>query len=155
MNSTTVEKSIVLNVPRAHAFAVFTTHFNRWWPRTHHIGKADMAEAVLEPKEGGRWYERGVDGSECDWGRVLAFTPPARVVLSWHLNGDYVYDPDAAKASRVEVTFQDEGEGRTRVTLVHSGLDRHGPGWERVRESVGSPGGWSGLLDLFTKSASL
>jgi uncharacterized protein YndB with AHSA1/START domain len=148
-----VSKSIVVNAPLAHTFEVFTQDFDRWWPRTHHVGKADMKEAVLEPREGGRWYERGVDGSECEWGRVLVFAPPHRLVIAWQLNGQYAYDPDSAKASRVEVTFHDEGAGRTRVELVHSELDRHGADWQRVKESVGSPGGWTGLLDRFAATA--
>jgi uncharacterized protein YndB with AHSA1/START domain len=148
-----VSKSIVVNAPLAHTFKVFTQDFDRWWPRTHHVGKADMKEAVLEPCEGGRWYERGVDGSECEWGRVLVFAPPHRLVIAWHLSGQYAYDPDSAKASRVEVTFHEEGAGRTRVELVHSELDRHGADWPKLKESVGSPGGWTGLLERFAATA--
>jgi uncharacterized protein YndB with AHSA1/START domain len=149
---TSVRKSIVVNAPIAHAFKVFTEGFNTWWPRTHHIGKVEPYTAIVEPREGGRWFERGADGSECDWGRVLAFSPPTRVAVSWHLNASYAYDPDPTRASRVEVTFHDEGNGKTRVELIHSDLDRHGAGWEKIRESVGSPGGWGGILEAFGAS---
>jgi len=149
---TTVKKSIVVNVPLAHAFEVFTRRFDLWWPRSHHIGKAEMKQAVLEEREGGRWYERGIDGSECEWGRVLAWSPPSRVAVSWHINGSWSYDPDPARASRVEVTFHDEGNGRTRVELEHSQLDRHA-GWEQLRESISSPGGWAKLLEMFAEKA--
>jgi uncharacterized protein YndB with AHSA1/START domain len=84
---------------------------------------------------------------------VLVYSPPVRVAVSWHLGADYKYDPDPAKASRVEVTFHDEGHGKTRVELVHSQLDRHGAGWERIRESVGSPGGWGGILEKYATNA--
>ena len=109
--------------------------------------------AILEPREGGRWFERGADGTECDWGRVLVYSPPSRIAVSWHLGADYVYDSDASKASRVEVTFHDEGNGKTRVELVHSQLDRHGAGWEKLRDSVGSTGGWGGIMEKFAEVA--
>jgi uncharacterized protein YndB with AHSA1/START domain len=150
---TSVRKSIVVNAPLAHAFKVFTERFDAWWPRTHHIGKVEPFTAIIEPREGGRWFERGADGSECEWGRVLAFSPPTRVAVSWHLDATYAYDPDPAKASRVEVTFHDEGDGKTRVELVHSELDRHGPGWEKLRDGVGSQGGWGGIIELYGASA--
>ena len=146
-----VKKSVVVNVPIAHAFEVFTKRFDLWWPRAHHIGKVDMKEAIIEPREGGRWYEKGVDGSECDWGKVLAWMPPNKVALSWHLQGDFTYNADPAHASRVEVTFTEEA-GRTRVELVHSGIERALDG-ERLRDSVNAEGGWATLLDLFAKAA--
>ncbi|MGA3124045.1 MAG: SRPBCC family protein [Polyangiaceae bacterium] len=155
MNSleTSVRKSVVVNAPVAHAFKVFTERFDTWWPRTHHIGKVEPYTAIIEAREGGRWFERGADGSECDWGRVLVYSPPTLIAVSWHLDANYAYDPDPAKASRVEVAFHDEGNGKTRVELVHSQLDRHGAGWEKIRESVGSMGGWGGILEGFAKSA--
>jgi uncharacterized protein YndB with AHSA1/START domain len=146
-----VKKSVVVNVPIAHAFEVFTKRFDLWWPRAHHIGKVDMKEAIIEPREGGRWYEKGVDGSECDWGQVLSWAPPNKVALSWHLQGDFTYNADPAHASRVEVTFTEEG-GRTRVELVHSGIERAING-ERLRDSVNAEGGWPTLMELFAKAA--
>jgi uncharacterized protein YndB with AHSA1/START domain len=149
-----VRKSVVVRVPIDHAFKVFTQQFDLWWPHTHHIGKVEPFTAILETRVGGRWYERGADGTECDWGRVLVYEPPTRVAVSWHLDANYAYDPDPAKASRVDVTFHTDGEGRTRVELVHSDLDHHGAGWEKVRESVGSPGGWGGILERYAATAS-
>ena len=148
-NETSVRKSIRVNAPIAHAFKVFTEKFDSWWPRSHHIGKVEPYTAILEPRSGGRWFERGADGTECDWGRVLEYSPPARVSVSWHLGADFAYDPDPAKASRVDVTFHDEGNGETRVELVHSQLDRHGAGWEKLREGVSGPGGWPAIMDGF------
>ena len=150
---TSVRKSITVRVPIALAFQVFTERFDSWWPHTHHIGKVEPFTALLEPREGGRWFERGADGSECDWGRVLVYAPPTRVAVSWHLDAAYAYDPDPAKASRVDVTFHDGGNGTTRVELVHSQLDRHGPGWEKLRDGVGSAGGWPGILEGYAKAA--
>jgi uncharacterized protein YndB with AHSA1/START domain len=150
---TSVKKSIVVNAPVAHCFKVFTERFDTWWPRSHHIGKVEPYTAIMEPREGGRWFERGADGSECDWGRVLLYSPPTRVAVSWHLQPDYRYDPDPSKASRVDVTFEDEGNGKTRVELVHSQLDRHGEGWEKLKASVGSDGGWGGIIETFGKIA--
>jgi uncharacterized protein YndB with AHSA1/START domain len=152
-SETAITKSIIVNAPVGQAFKVFTERFDLWWPRTHHIGKVEPFTAILEGREGGRWFERGADGSECEWGRVLVYSPPTRVAVSWHLDGNFSYDPDPAKASRVEVSFHDEGNGQTRVELVHSQLDRHGEGWEKLRESVGSPGGWGGILESFGGAA--
>jgi uncharacterized protein YndB with AHSA1/START domain len=104
-----------------------------------------MADAVIEPKAGGRWYERGTDGVECDWGQVLAYEPPARVLLSWHLQGDWSYDPDPARASEVEVRFVAEAPDVTRVELEHRHIERHADP-EQVRAGIDSPGGWVGIL---------
>ena len=148
-----VVKTVTVNAPIERAWRVFTESFNTWWPQQHHIGQADLAEAVLEPREGGRWYERGVDGGECDWGRVLAFEPPHRLVLSWQINGSFEYDADPAHASEIEVTFADLGGGQTRVDLEHRAFDRHGAQAQRVHDGVGGPGGWPGIMDGYAKVA--
>jgi uncharacterized protein YndB with AHSA1/START domain len=146
-----VSKTITVAAPIEHAFAVFTEGFDRWWPRSHHIGEAELARAVLEPREGGRWYEQGVDGSECDWGRVLAWDPPHRVVLAWQLTVDYAYDPDFA--TEVEVRFAAEGENRTRVSLEHRDLERYGDKVDEVRATFESEGGWTGILESYAAAA--
>ena len=153
MTDTKFTTSITLHAPIERAFRVFTEGFDSWWPRGHHIGTANMAEAVLEPRLDGRWFERGVDGSECDWGRVLAFNPPNHIALSWHLNGSWTYDPDPARASRVDVRFVAEDEHVTRVELEHSGLDHHGSDWLDVRAGISGEGGWTGLLQRFAEAA--
>jgi uncharacterized protein YndB with AHSA1/START domain len=145
-----VRREITVNAPPERAFSVFAERFDVWWPRGHHIGDAEMQEAIIEPRAGGRWYERGVDGSECDWGEVLAYDPPHRLLLSWHLNGEWAYDPDPAHASEVEVTFTPAGEG-TRVELVHRHFERHGASAEGLRRGVSADGGWGGLLELYAK----
>ncbi|HEX4491413.1 MAG TPA: SRPBCC family protein [Acidimicrobiia bacterium] len=146
---TSVSKSIVVQAPIERAFRVFTEDFDSWWPRTHHIATAEMAKALLEPRVGGRWYEQGVDGSECDWGRVLAWDPPRHVAFSWHLNGAFQYEADPSHASRVDVRFTDEGDGATRVELIHSELDRHGDGWTDLRDGVSGQGGWPELMSRY------
>jgi uncharacterized protein YndB with AHSA1/START domain len=154
MTQATIEavvREVTVAAPPERAFAVFAERFDTWWPRGHHIGAAEMAEAIIEPRAGGRWYERGVDGSECDWGEVLAYDPPHRLRLSWHLDGAFAYDPDPAHASEVEVTFTPVADG-TRVELVHRGLERHGATAEALRAGVTREGGWGGLLDLYAKA---
>lgn len=145
---TAVSTEVVVAVDPQRAFAAFTGEFTAWWPAEHHTGDVEMAEGVIEPEVGGRWYERGVDGSECDWGRVLVWDPPGHLALSWWLNPDFEPVPDPDRASRIDVTF-DVVDGGTRVQLVHSGLDRHGPGWERISTGVGAPTGWPGILRQF------
>jgi uncharacterized protein YndB with AHSA1/START domain len=146
---TSVRKTVTVNAPIERAFDVFTTGFDTWWPRSHHIATIDMAEAIIEPRAGGRWYERGVDGSECEWGSVLEYDRPNHVALSWRLNGEFKYDPDPAHESRVDVRFTSVGDGITQVELVHSQLDRHGETWKALRDGVSSEGGWPALVDAY------
>ena len=134
----------------ARAFEVFPAGAGRWWPKSHHIGQAEMQDAVMEPRAGGRWYERGTDGSECEWGRVLAWEPPHRLVLAWQLNADWRYDPDLI--TEVEVRFTPDGQG-TRVDLEHRGLERFGAQAEAVRGQIDSEGGWPLILQLFADAA--
>jgi uncharacterized protein YndB with AHSA1/START domain len=154
MTEPVVRTSVRVEVPIERAFRVFTEGFDTWWPRSHHIGSAEMVEGTIEPRLDGRWFERDADGQECDWGRVLAWDPPRHVALSWHLNVDFDYDPDPAKASRVDVHFVAAGDRATLVELVHSELDRHGPDWPKLAESVSSGGGWPGLLQDYAERAS-
>lgn len=148
---TAVRRAITVSVPPERAFLTFTADFNRWWPRSHHIGQAELAEAVIEPRAGGRWYERGVDGSECDWGKVLVWDPPTRLVLSWQLSSEWAYDADLW--TELEVTFTAQGPDRTRVELEHRGLDAYGDQMEKMRESFDSDGGWRGLLEQFAAAS--
>jgi uncharacterized protein YndB with AHSA1/START domain len=153
MSEDVVKRSVVVNAPIEHAFKVFTERFDLWWPREHHIGKADLKTAIIEPKAGGRFYEKGVDGSECEWGTVLEFTPPSRVALAWHLDPSWSYDPNPERASEVEVTFVDRGGEKSRVELTHSKFSRHGDGWEKVRDGVGGERRWRMIIERFAAAA--
>jgi uncharacterized protein YndB with AHSA1/START domain len=150
---TTARASVTVDAPVERAFAVFTDGIDTWWPREHTIGEAELKEMVLEPKVGGRAYGIGVDGSESDWGRVLEFDRPNRLVVSWDINLEWKHELDPAKASEFEVRFIPEGPDRTRVELEHRHLERHGDGWESMRDAVGSPNGWQGGLELFANAA--
>ena len=150
---TSVRASVVVDAPIDHAFAVFTTGMNTWWPPEHHILEAELAEMVFEPREGGHIYDRGVDGSECRWARILTYEPPNRFVISWDINTQWKLETDLSRTSEVEVRFTPEADDRTRVELEHRHLDRHGDGWEGMRDAVGSPGGWPGGLELFSHAA--
>jgi uncharacterized protein YndB with AHSA1/START domain len=145
--------AVTVGVPVDHAFRVFTDSIHTWWPPQYHIGQADMAQAILEPREGGRWYERGVDGSECDWGRVLAWEPPHRLVLTWQINGQWQYDPDPDHASEIEVRFTTDGPAQTTVELEHRHLERLVDGQALRDAIVVQGGGWTSLLELFAKAA--
>jgi uncharacterized protein YndB with AHSA1/START domain len=143
-----VRQSVVVEASPERAFFVFTEGMTSWWPiDSHSIGDRPMAEAVIEPRTGGRWYERGDDGAECDWGRVLAWEPPGRVVLAWQISADWKADP--AIHTEIEVRFTAEGDGRTRVDLEHRGLESFGERAEQMRAIFGSDGGWNGLLRRF------
>lgn len=139
---TAVRTSIVVEAPTERAFSVITDEIGSWWNPDHHILRAELAEMVFEPREGGHVYDRGVDGSECRWGRVLVYEPPHRVVIGWNINTRWELETDPEKTSEIEVRFIAEAPGRTRVELEHRNLERHGEGWEQMRGAVGSPGGW-------------
>ena len=145
-----VRKSITVPASPERAFEVFTAGFGAWWPRSHHIGASALASAVIEPRAGGRWYERGDDGSECDWGRVLAFEPPKRVLLTWQITADWQHD--ANFVTEVEVRFIAEGDKSTRVELEHRLLDRYGARAAEMRGIFDSASGWTGLLDKFASA---
>ena len=146
-----VRKRVTVNVPIGKAFAVFTEGLDSWWPRTHKIGGADLKRAVLEGWQGGRWYEVDADGSECDWGRVLAWEPPTRLVLAWQIDASWHHDP--GQLTEVEVRFTAEGPEQTRVDLEHRDLDRFGEAREQVLAAFDSEGGWSGLLAAYAQAA--
>jgi uncharacterized protein YndB with AHSA1/START domain len=147
-----VRHDVVVRTSPERAFEIFTADIGTWWPKTHTILSAPVAEVVFEPRVGGRVYDRGVDGTIGEWSRVLEFTPPRRIVLAWLLDGEWRYDPDLDHASRVTVGFAPDGEG-TRVSLVHEEFERHGAGAASVAGGVDGPNGWPGLLPLFAAAA--
>jgi uncharacterized protein YndB with AHSA1/START domain len=146
-----IQGKVTVNAPIERAFRIFTESFTTWWPADYHIGEADMAEAIIEPREGGRWYERGVDGSECDWGHVLAWQPPHRLVVTWQINGQWQYDPDPEHASEIEVRFTPDGSDQTTVELEHRLIHRL-VGGEAIRDSISGGDGWSAVLAHFAKA---
>jgi len=140
---TSVRTSIVVDVPQERAFSVFTDDIASWWSPDHHILQAPLASMVFEPRVGGSVY---------DVGTVLAYDPPGRVVFSWNITLQWEIESDPDRVSEVEVRFVAEGERRTRVELEHRHLDRHGDGWEGMRDAVGSAGGWpQGLQRLASR----
>jgi uncharacterized protein YndB with AHSA1/START domain len=146
-----VTSSIVVEAPIQRAFDAFTREMGSWWPSDHHILEAELAEMVFEPRAGGHIIDRGVDGSECRWSRVLAYEPPARIVFSWDVNLSWQLETDPARASEIEVRFVAEAPERTRVELEHRHLERHGQGWEKMRDAVASPNGWDLGIEAFAQ----
>jgi uncharacterized protein YndB with AHSA1/START domain len=149
--STSVRASVVVEAPPERAFAVFTEDMVSWWSPDHHILQAPLASMVLEPRVGGSVYDVGADGSECHWGTVLAYEPPRRLVFAWNITLQWQIETDPARASEVEVRFEPVPGNRTRVELEHRHLDRHGEGWEGMRDAVGSSGGWPVGLRRFSR----
>jgi uncharacterized protein YndB with AHSA1/START domain len=146
---TSIQHVIIVEAPIERAFSVFTDGMGRFKPPEHNMLGVDIAETLFEAREGGRIYDRGVDGSECAWGRVLAFEPPHRVVFSWDISPRWQIETDPGRTSEVEVRFTAETDSRTRVELEHRNLDRHGEGWEGLRAGVDSGDGWPLYLHRF------
>ena len=146
---TSVRSSVDVLAKIERAFRVFTEDIGSWWDPTHHILEGELAEMVFEPRVGGHVYDRGVDGSECRWARVLAYEPPHRFVISWDVSVQWRLETDRDKTSEVEVRFVELDGDHTRVELEHRNIERHGPGWEEMRDAVGSPGGWPAGMRAF------
>jgi uncharacterized protein YndB with AHSA1/START domain len=150
-SATSVTTQIVVEAPIERAFRVFTEDFDRIKPREHNMLGVDIAETVFEPRVGGHIYDRGVDGSECRWARVLGYEPPERVAFSWDISPHWQLESDLERTSEVEVRFISETPDRTRVELEHRNLDRHGEGWEGMREGVGGEQGWPLYLSRYAE----
>lgn len=148
-DDTTIRKTLVIDAPAERAFRVFSQSMGSWWPKEHHVGKAPLKECVIEPRVGGRWYEVGEDGSQCEWGKVLAWDPPRRLVLAWQLDESFTYDPSLI--TEVEVSFTVLEPKRTRVDFEHRNLDRFGAAAARLRTLMGE--GWGGILDAFAHAS--
>ncbi|CAI9416104.1 SRPBCC family protein [Nocardioides sp. T2.26MG-1] len=144
-----VQRTVVVKGTPEQAFAVFTQQFDAIKPREHNLLGAPIVETVLEPRVGGRIVDRAEDGTECAWARVLAFDPPDRLVFSWDIGPTWQLEPDPANASEVEIRFVADGPDRTRVELEHRHLDRHGDGWESVRDGVADEQGWTLYLERY------
>ena len=155
MTMTTIEsvkKSVTVRAPQAKAFEVFTARFGDWWPlETHHTGDLDVETVVIEPRAGGRWFERATDGTEALWGYVSEWAPPALLVLAWHLNADFAFDPDPAKASEVAVTFTSVDDATTRVELEHRKLEVFGDRADQTRVALDGDGGWGAIIEEFAR----
>jgi uncharacterized protein YndB with AHSA1/START domain len=151
--STTVRCEITLNVPIERAFKVFIERFDEIKPHDHNLLAVPIAESIFEPRVGGRVYDRGVDGSECQWGRVLAYEPPNRLLFTWDISPRWQIESDHSKASEVEIRFFADDQRRTRVELEHRHLDRHGENWPSLADGVRGSQGWPLYLDRFAAAA--
>ena len=146
---TAVRTSIEVDAPQQRAFDVFVGDFGRFKPREHNLLQSPIAETVVEAHVGGHFLDRAVDGTECRWARVLAHEPPDRFVFSWDISPTWQVETDPARSSEVEVTFTALDADRTRVTIEHRHLDRHGDGWVGVRDSVADDEGWPLYLQRY------
>lgn len=147
-----VRKVLRVEASQAIAWRVFTERMGTWWPLAHYkIGKAKAVDAIVEPRVGGRWYERGEDGSTCDWGTVLAWEPNSRLVLSWDINADWQHEP--ALKTEIEIRFIQDGSDATRVELEHRRLDRYGARRDEMRRIFDTEGDWGRLLGMFAQAA--
>jgi uncharacterized protein YndB with AHSA1/START domain len=148
-----VRRTLHIEVPIEKAFRVFTERMGSWWPASHHVGSSPFKDILVDHKAGGRWYEINADGAECIWGTVLVWQPPHKVVLSWHLQPDWTFAAEMERASEVALEFIAEGPESTRVEFEHRHLERHGAGWEKMREEVGAEGGWPRILASYVQAA--
>lgn len=150
-NGISVKHGVIVEAPIERAFAVFTGQFGDFKPPEHNLLGVEIAETVFEPHVGGYLFDRGVDGGECRWARVLIYEPPHRVVLSWNISPRWQIETDPANVSEWEARFVEETPGRTRVEIEHRHLDRHGDGWQGVREGVDGERGWPLYLQRYSR----
>ena len=138
--------------PPERAFAAFAEGLGDWWPPEYTWSQGVLEEIGIEGREGGLCFERGPHGFRCDWGRVLAYEPGARVVFSWQISPTRVPEPDPERASEVEVRFAAAEEG-TRVELEHRAFERHGEGAEGYEAAMASEQGWPYILERYARAA--
>jgi uncharacterized protein YndB with AHSA1/START domain len=148
-----IRKSVVVNTGVQRAFTLFTRGFDVIKPREHNLLSVPIAETVFEPRVGGHIYDVGLDGSRCEWSRILVFEPPHRVVFTWDIGPTWQLETDPSKTSEVEVRFIAESTDRTRVELEHRHLERHGTGWRAVADGVDGDAGWQLYLRRYTEVA--
>jgi uncharacterized protein YndB with AHSA1/START domain len=146
-----VRRELVVEASIAHAFATFVDHFGDFKPPEHNLLGAPIARTTFDSRVGGHIYDVAEDGTQCRWARVLAYEPPDRVVFSWDISPRWQIETDPDHASEVEVRFVAEGPDRTRLELEHRNLDRHGPGWEAVRDGVADDAGWALYLTRYAE----
>ena len=144
-----IRKQLTVEAPVERAFRVFTANMGTWWPKEHHIGTAPLKDCVIEPNVNGRWYELSEDGTTCEWGKVLVWDPPRRLVLAWQLNAGFKYDPELV--TEVEVTFSHVGLKLTRVDFEHRDLERLGEAAGRLLGEMDA--GWGQILESYRLTA--
>ena len=147
--SLSIKKQLSVDAPIERAFRVFTANMGMWWPKDHHIGKSPLKDCVVEPHAGGRWYEITEDGGTCEWGKVLAYDPPRRLLLAWQLNAAFEFD--AKLVTEVEVRVSALGPARTQVDFEHRNIERFGETAPKLRDMLDE--GWGGILESFARTA--
>jgi uncharacterized protein YndB with AHSA1/START domain len=148
---TAVRVQVEVEASIDQAFAVFTEGLGTWFPSEYNLLAVPIAERVIEPRAGGRVYDRGIDGSECQWGRVLVYEPPTRVAFTWDISAQWQIETNRSRTSEVDVRFVAETPTRTRVELTHRHLERHGDGWQQLRDVLGNETGWPGCLRRYVE----
>ena len=128
----------------AHAFTTWAERTSSWWPRGHSVSQDPELTVTIEPRAGGRIFERTPQGEEHVWGQVLAWEPPHRLAYLWHLA------QDRSDATEVEIGFAPDPVG-TKVTIVHHGWERLGARGGALRDR--NERGWSGLLPHYVAAA--
>jgi uncharacterized protein YndB with AHSA1/START domain len=151
---TDLQRTVTVPAPAERAFEAFTTGLAGWWPPEYTWARDVLETIAIEPRQGGRCFERGPHGFECDWGRVLAWDPPRRLLFTWQIGPDRVPEPNPEKASEVEVRFVENGDASTRVELEHRAFARHGDDGEGYRDALASPQGWPYILDRYAAALS-
>ena len=146
-----IRREVTVATGAARAFEIFTADMTSWWPSDHHIGSAPIEQIGVEPHAGGLWYTRHQDGTETSTGVVTAWDPPHRLVITWQIGADWAFHPDLLTS--VEVRFHEDGPGRTRVVLEHSGLEAFGAAAATMRETFEAPGAWTATLAAFAAVA--
>lgn len=148
-----IRRTLTIEVPIDRAFTLFTDGLATWWPPEYTWAQDTLETMSIEPEEGGRCFERGPHGFSCDWGRVLVWAPPHRLVLSWQISPTRAPEPNPAKASEIEIRFESDGPNTTRVEFEHRDFAKHGEGATEYRAAMNAPQGWDYILDRYQQAA--
>lgn len=131
--------SVTVPTAPAEAFLIYTERQIEWQPPGHLTIK-NPATVTMEPWVGGRFYERGADGTEVVKGTIAEWAPPDRVAVTWRIGPGWRPAPDDSNASVIVVEFNPVGPESTEVVFTYTHLERHGEMAPILRAAIGNPG---------------
>ncbi|WP_168203173.1 SRPBCC family protein [Marinobacter fonticola] len=148
-----IRHSVVVPLIQSDAFRLFTDGLASWWPAEYTWSQGTLVDLRIEPRKSGRCTEQGPYGFECDWGRVLEWSAPEKLVITWQIGLNREPQPDPEQASTVIIDFRPETSDTCSVTLEHRNIERHGQGADEYQAALSSDYGWPFILHRYVEAA--